>query len=91
MDINEKFVCQSCGMPMKVEEDFGTELNRDKNEEYCKFCYQNGEFTDKEITLKEKIDKLVNLSVNNLGMSEEQARKMAETKLPKLKRWEKTI
>jgi hypothetical protein len=87
MDINEKLICQSCGMPMKVEKDFGVELGGFKNKEYCRFCYQYGEFTDKGITLQQKIDKLVDISVKQLGLNEKLARKLAETKLPQLKRW----
>jgi len=85
--MNEKIICQSCGMPMKRDEDFGTDAEGFRSEEYCCFCYQKGEFTDNGITLQEKINKLVKISVLQLGMSEEQARKMAEEKLPVLKRW----
>jgi len=84
--INQKTICQSCAMPMKTEEDFGKELNGEKNKKYCKFCYQDGEFTDKGITLQEKIEKLAEMG-KSLGLTEEQARHMAETKLPELKRW----
>ena len=85
--MNEKIICQSCGMPMKRDEDFGTDAEGFRNEEYCCFCYQDGEFTDNGITLQEKINKLVKMGVSQLGMNEEQARKMAEGKLPGLKRW----
>jgi len=74
-------------MPMKKEEDFGTEENGLRSMEYCRFCYQNGRFTDEGITLQEKIEKLVDIGVNRLGMTLEQARLMAEGKLPGLKRW----
>lgn len=87
--INQKTICQSCGMPMKVEKDFGKEMNGERSKDYCKFCYYYGEFTDKRITLQEKINKLVKISVEQLGLKEEIARKMAETKLPRLKRWKK--
>ena len=87
--INQKTICQSCGMPMKVEKDFGTEMNGEKSRDYCRFCYYYGTFTDKGITLQEKIDKLVKISVEQLGIDEKIARKMAETKLPQLKRWKK--
>ena len=87
--INQKTICQSCGMPMKVEKDFGTDMNGQKNEEYCRFCYYYGAFTDKGITLQEKINKLVKISVEQLGIDEKTARAMAETKLPQLKRWKK--
>ncbi len=76
-------------MPMKKEEDFGREKNGEPSENYCCFCYRQGEFTDKGITLNEKIEKLVKISVEQLGMTENQARTLAETTLPNLKRWKK--
>ncbi len=88
--LNTKNICQSCGMPMKQEEDYGSKEFGGKSEEYCKFCFQNGKFADEGISLKGKIDKLVEMGVSRLGMSEELAREMAETKLPGLKRWRKS-
>ena len=87
--INEKTICQSCGMPMKKDKDFGTNNDRSQNQEYCCFCFRNGRFVDEGITLKEKIEKLIQISVSQLGMPEDIARTMAETKLPQLKRWKK--
>ncbi|MFA7707516.1 MAG: zinc ribbon domain-containing protein [Candidatus Pacearchaeota archaeon] len=85
--INQKTICQSCGMPMKKEKDFGKNANGTQNYEYCCFCFRNGRFTDEGITLQEKINKLVRISVEQLGLKENLARTMAETKLPQLKRW----
>ena len=87
--INNKTICQSCGMPMKKDKDFGTNFDRSQSQEYCCFCFRNGKFTDEGITLQEKIDKLIRISVEQLGMPEDTARQMAETKLPQLKRWKK--
>ncbi|MBR9676732.1 transcriptional regulator [Candidatus Woesearchaeota archaeon] len=82
-------ICQSCGMPMQKGEDFGTNQDGTTNTEYCKCCYKNGKFLDKTLTLKKQVEKLVKLGVAELGMRENQARKMAMTTLPKLKRWKK--
>lgn len=39
-------VCQSCGMPMKKDpEQGGTNADGSKNDQYCSYCYQKGEFT----------------------------------------------
>jgi hypothetical protein len=73
-------------MPLKKEEDFGTNTNDSKSEEYCFHCFQNGRFLDEGITLQEKIDKNVKFAVQ-IGMSEAEARKMASDVLPTLKRW----
>ena len=81
-------ICQSCGMPLQKEEDFGTNASGSKSEEYCFHCFQNGKFLDEGITLEEKISKNVKFAVQ-MGMSENEARKMASEVLPKLKRWKK--
>lgn len=42
--MEEKY-CQSCGMPMgNTEEMYGTEADGGKSKEYCKYCYENGNF-----------------------------------------------
>jgi len=73
-------------MPLEKERDFGTNSGGSKSEEYCFHCFQNGKFLDEGITLQEKIDKNVKFAVQ-MGMSEDEARKMASNVLPKLKRW----
>lgn len=85
----KEVVCQSCGMPLRENEDYGTNVDGAVCEEYCFHCFQNGRFLDEGITLEEKIDKNVKIAVL-LGMSESEARKMALEVLPKLKRWKKT-
>lgn len=47
----EEKVCQSCGMPLE-EGVFGTEKDGAKSSEYCKFCYENGAFTN-DFTVEE--------------------------------------
>lgn len=86
--MKNKKMCQSCGMPLRLESDFGTNKNNTKNEDYCFHCFLDGQFTDGDITLKEKIDKNVNFAVE-MGMDEKEARELAESVLPRLKRWKK--
>lgn len=46
-------ICESCGMPMKKDpQGGGTNVDGSKNEAYCSYCYQNGDFTFKG-TVKE--------------------------------------
>ena len=80
-------ICQSCSMPMVNPEDFGTSDEGDKNEEYCRYCFQEGEFTNPGISKEEMIEKLVGMA-NKMGKSEEEAKKMAEEIIPTLKRWQ---
>ncbi len=45
MEKTNKF-CQSCGMPMKKDQQGGgTNADGSKNNLYCSYCYQNGNFT----------------------------------------------
>jgi hypothetical protein len=81
-------ICQSCGMPLQKEENFGTDVGGSKSEEYCFHCFQNGRFLDEGITLQEKINKNVKFAVQ-MGMSEAEAKKLASDVLPQLKRWKK--
>jgi hypothetical protein len=81
-------ICQSCGMPLRKDKDYGTNADKTKNKEYCFHCFQGGKFLDEGITLQEKIEKNVKFGVQ-MGMPEEMARQMSENILPKLKRWQK--
>ncbi|MGC9445106.1 MAG: zinc ribbon domain-containing protein [Candidatus Methanospirareceae archaeon] len=83
----EGFLCQSCGMPMRTEEDFGINKDGSKNKDYCHFCFQNGKFTDEGITLEQKIEKNVQIAVK-MAWPEHNARAMANNTIPKLKRWQ---
>jgi hypothetical protein len=41
-------------MPLKQDpQGGGTDANGSKNRKYCSYCYQNGEFTNGEMTVKE--------------------------------------
>jgi hypothetical protein len=81
-------ICQSCGMPMIKPEDFGTNIDGNKNQEYCTYCFQHGDFTVPGVTLDQMIERLVPMH-DQMGMTEEEARKMANENLKKLKRWAK--
>ena len=83
---NMKF-CQSCAMPMS-DEHFGTEKDGSKSEDYCSYCYQDGDFTT-DISMEEMINYSAPKAAEATGMSEEEARKMCEDMFPKLKRWMK--
>ena len=46
--------CNSCGRPI-VKEDYGTNKDGSLNPDFCIDCYQNGEYTEPDITLEEMI------------------------------------
>ena len=78
-------VCQSCGMPLNKEENQGTNEDNSKTNEYCKFCFENGKFTNPDLTMEKVIEKSVELS-KKLWMPEDKAREIANNTIPKLKR-----
>ena len=43
--MEEKHICQSCGMNINSPEQFGTHGDGHRNEDYCIHCYENGVFT----------------------------------------------
>lgn len=47
-------VCQSCGMPMTAHEQQGTNADGSINNDYCVYCYKDGNFTG-EMTMDEMI------------------------------------
>lgn len=72
-------------MPMSKEEDFGTNEDGGRNDDYCTYCFQSGTFTW-EGTMDEMIEKLLPYATQ-IGIDEDEARKMAMENLPLLKRW----
>lgn len=87
LEKSETVISQSCGMPMKRNEDFGTNRDGSKNKEYCKFCFKEGQFTDEGITMAQKIEKNIMIA-KRMGIPEDQAKQMAEKVIPTLKRWQ---
>ena len=79
--------CQSCAMPMTTPEEFGTNDDGSAHDEYCTYCYQEGEFTDPNLTLAHMIDFTAEMMVNDEGMSESKAKQAARESLTPLKRW----
>jgi hypothetical protein len=81
-------ICQSCGMPLDKDPNMGgTNADNSKSDKYCSFCYRNGKFTDEGSTLKQKIEKNIQIAVSMMHIPESEARSMAERVLPNLERW----
>ena len=80
-----QLICQCCGMPL---DDAIIGRNKDKtlNEDYCKWCYADGNYTYSDM------DELIDVCVPHMvseGFSEEQARAYMKQTLPKLNYWKK--
>ncbi len=80
-------ICQSCGMPMETEDLYGTDADGKPNEDYCRYCYANGEFTDK-VSMEEYIDMCSRFGAQ-AGMTNEEMKAYCEKLFPTLKRWKK--
>ena len=48
-------ICQSCGMPLNNKEELGTNKDGTINDDYCKYCYKDGEFID-DVSMEEYIE-----------------------------------
>ena len=86
--MNDKH-CQSCGMPMQPTSDmYSTNADGSKNDDYCKHCFDQGDFTNPGCTMEQMIDICAPFVVEAMpDMSRDDAKKMMGEMLPTLKRW----
>lgn len=80
-----QLVCQCCGMPLSEDDLIGRETDGSFNEDYCKWCYENGKFayTSKEAL----IDFLVSHMPNPEDLTNEERRAQFDAYLSQLKHW----
>lgn len=77
--------CQSCAMPMPEDSVLGANADGSLNEDYCKYCYDNGGFV-KDVTMEEFI-KICSQFGEQAGMTKEQMADHCRKIFPSLKRW----
>ncbi len=78
--------CQSCGMPLsKDEKGGGTEADGSKSIKYCSYCYEQGNFTNPDITMDE-MKTLVKGKMKEMGFPGFMAGFFTRG-IPKLERW----
>ena len=87
--INEQ-ICQRCAMPMQKPEDFGTNADGSKNEDYCVYCYKDGAFFYPEATMQDVIEGCLPHVVPDVFADEATARDSMNKYFPTLKCWKKT-
>ena len=76
-------ICQCCGMPLE-DTNISKETDGFFNEEYCKWCYADGEY------MYHDMDDLIDVCVSHMAsetVSKEQARTYMKNLLPKLDYW----
>lgn len=81
----QKLICQCCGMPLE-----DSNISREKdgifNEEYCKWCYSDGEYT------YNNMDDLIDFCAEHMSnetLSPDSIREYMKEMLPKLNYWKK--
>jgi len=80
-----KLICQCCGMPLE-DSTISREPSGLFNEEYCKWCYADGEY------MYHDMDDLIEVCVANMAseaFTADQARAYMKEMLPKLDYWKK--
>lgn len=80
-----ELICQCCGMPLE-DSIISKEANGAFNEEYCKWCYADGEY------MYHNMDDLIDVCVTHMAneaFSAEQAREYMKQKLPQLNYWKR--
>ncbi|MBQ7981409.1 MAG: helix-turn-helix domain-containing protein [Oscillospiraceae bacterium] len=78
-----KLICQCCGMPLE-DSIVSKETDGTFNEEYCKWCYTDGQFV--YTSIEQLTDFLVE-HISNESFPPEQARAYFESQLPQLDHW----
>jgi hypothetical protein len=79
----EKF-CESCGMPMRAQPDFG---GGRLDNRYCVYCTEaDGRLKPYAVVL----DNMKNFAVRMLGVSETEALKIAQEGMAKQPAWQKS-
>ena len=80
-----QLVCQCCGMPLNEDGLISREPDGSYNEDYCKWCYANGEFAYQ--SKESLLDYLVTNMPNPDNADEETRRNQFDLYLSQLKHW----
>lgn len=80
----ENKLCQSCGKPIHSSEQLGTNKDGSINHDYCKYCFEVGEFID-NVTMEEYIEMCSKFGPQ-AGMTNEEMKAYCKKIFPTLKR-----
>lgn len=86
-DMPMSYYCQCCSMPMPKPDQHGTEADGSPSADFCRFCYDHGDFTAAGVTMDEFIEATAPIEAEALGISRDEAVSLMATLLPHLKRW----
>ena len=86
LDLPQEPSCQCCGTPFSVPNmPKGTDADGTENPNYCKWCYDEGEFAN--ATMDDVIEKSAPYLMQATGVSLDEAVSFMGALLPSLKRW----
>ena len=86
LDLSQEPSCQCCGTPFSVPNmDKGSNADGSENPDYCKWCYDDGEFAN--ATMDDVIEKSAPYLMAATGVSLDEAVSFMGALLPSLKRW----
>ncbi len=77
--------CQCCGMPLSEDSMISRETDGNFNEDYCKWCYTDGNFVYK--SKESLLDFLIKTIPNPENQNEDERRKLFDYHLSQLKHW----
>lgn len=80
-----QLVCQCCGMPLSEDSLISREPDGSYNEDYCKWCYTDGEFAYQ--SKESLLDYLIKNMPNPDNADEETRRIQFDAYLSQLKHW----
>lgn len=83
--VTRQLVCQCCGMPLSEDGLISHEPDGSYNEDYCKWCYADGEFAYK--SKDSLLDYLVGHMPNPDNLSDDNRRNQFDLYLMQLKHW----
>ena len=78
--------CQSCSMPLKRDEDRGTETDGSRSAKFCVHCYAGGKFKQPDMTV-EQMQVLVRDKMVEMGFPKFLCGFFTKS-IPKLERWQ---
>ncbi len=80
-----QLICQCCGMPLSEDSLLSREPDGSYNEDYCKWCYVDGEFVYQ--SKDSLMDFLISHMPNPDNLSDEERRTQFDSYLSQLKHW----
>lgn len=80
-----QLICQCCGMPLSEDDMISKEPDGSYNEDYCKWCYTNGEFAYK--SKESLVDFLIGHMPNPENIPDEERRAQFDGYLSQLNHW----